>query len=268
MDQRRCPRTQALARQKTPVAKIAKSLKRTPGATQQKAFTLGVSSDRGSDALALLNEPHCCHSNRIHDGSAQFEPCRGGFLVNADLRSFTVTRRLPHRMAARLSRVQSPPSGKQGKGRCHALSPWPNFAHGICDALETDSLAGAAGFEPPHSGIEIRQELQPGAAGFEPLHLEIRSAELISPQRDVGVDRASERFVRSAARLRCANRVLAPGLRVSANLIPRCRGSNPAAQPASQSLTHTNRVALEMPPSGGARAERAMRGKSCCRRWR
>jgi hypothetical protein len=34
-----------LARQKTPVAKIAKSLKRTPGATQQKAFTLGVSLD-------------------------------------------------------------------------------------------------------------------------------------------------------------------------------------------------------------------------------
>jgi hypothetical protein len=34
-----------LARQKTPVAKIAKSLKRTPGATQQKAFSLGVSLD-------------------------------------------------------------------------------------------------------------------------------------------------------------------------------------------------------------------------------
>ena len=35
----------ALARQKTPVAKIAKSLKRTPGATQQKVFTVGVSLD-------------------------------------------------------------------------------------------------------------------------------------------------------------------------------------------------------------------------------
>ena len=35
----------SLARQKTPVAKIAKSLKRTPGATEQKAFTLGVSLD-------------------------------------------------------------------------------------------------------------------------------------------------------------------------------------------------------------------------------
>ena len=34
-----------LARQKTPVGKIAKSLKRTPGATQQKAFSLGVSLD-------------------------------------------------------------------------------------------------------------------------------------------------------------------------------------------------------------------------------
>ena len=38
----------ALARQKTPVAKIAKALKRTPGATQQKAFTLGVSLDSRS----------------------------------------------------------------------------------------------------------------------------------------------------------------------------------------------------------------------------
>jgi hypothetical protein len=35
----------ALARQKPPVAKIAKSLKRTPGATQRKASSLGVSLD-------------------------------------------------------------------------------------------------------------------------------------------------------------------------------------------------------------------------------
>ena len=34
-----------LARQKTPAAKIAKSLKRTLGATRQKAFSLGVSLD-------------------------------------------------------------------------------------------------------------------------------------------------------------------------------------------------------------------------------
>jgi hypothetical protein len=34
-----------LARQKMPVAKIAKSLKRTLGATRQKAFSLGVSLD-------------------------------------------------------------------------------------------------------------------------------------------------------------------------------------------------------------------------------
>jgi hypothetical protein len=32
-----------LARQKTPAAKIAKSLKRTPSATRQKAASLGVS---------------------------------------------------------------------------------------------------------------------------------------------------------------------------------------------------------------------------------
>jgi hypothetical protein len=34
-----------LARGKTPAAKIAKSLKRTLGATRQKAFSLGVSLD-------------------------------------------------------------------------------------------------------------------------------------------------------------------------------------------------------------------------------
>jgi hypothetical protein len=33
------------ARQKTPAPKIAKSLKRTLGATRQKAFSLGVSLD-------------------------------------------------------------------------------------------------------------------------------------------------------------------------------------------------------------------------------
>ena len=44
-----------LARQKTPVAKIAKSLKRTPGATQQKAFSLGVSLDsRGKSLFTAL----------------------------------------------------------------------------------------------------------------------------------------------------------------------------------------------------------------------
>ena len=35
----------ALARQKEPAPKIAKSLKRTVGATRQKAFSLGVSLD-------------------------------------------------------------------------------------------------------------------------------------------------------------------------------------------------------------------------------
>jgi len=35
----------AHARQKTPAAKIARALKRTEGATRQKAFSLGVSLD-------------------------------------------------------------------------------------------------------------------------------------------------------------------------------------------------------------------------------
>jgi hypothetical protein len=35
----------ALARKKTPAAKIARSLKRTEGATRQKAFQIGLSLD-------------------------------------------------------------------------------------------------------------------------------------------------------------------------------------------------------------------------------
>ena len=35
----------SLAKQKTPAGKIARSLKRTAGATRQKAFSLGVSLD-------------------------------------------------------------------------------------------------------------------------------------------------------------------------------------------------------------------------------
>jgi hypothetical protein len=37
-----------LARQKTPAAKIARALKRTEGATRQKAFSLGISMDSRS----------------------------------------------------------------------------------------------------------------------------------------------------------------------------------------------------------------------------
>src|SRR4051812_10426812 len=46
-----------LARQKTPVGQIAKSLKRTAGATQQKAFTLGVSLDTRGYAVAVVSVP-------------------------------------------------------------------------------------------------------------------------------------------------------------------------------------------------------------------
>ena len=38
----------SMAKAKTPASKIAKSLKRTLGATRQKAFTLGVSLDSRS----------------------------------------------------------------------------------------------------------------------------------------------------------------------------------------------------------------------------
>jgi hypothetical protein len=46
-----------LARQKTPVAKIAKSLKRTPGATQQKA---SVCPWIHADSLAFIHSRMTC----------------------------------------------------------------------------------------------------------------------------------------------------------------------------------------------------------------
>src|SRR4051812_2725923 len=49
--------------------------------------------------------------------------------------------------------------------------------------LDTDWLAGAAGFEPLHSGIEIRQDSQPEAAGFELLHSRIGIAKTLSSRR-------------------------------------------------------------------------------------
>jgi hypothetical protein len=39
-------------------------------------------------------------------------------------------------------------------------------------ALETDWLAGAAGFEPLHFRIVIREDSQLGAKGFEHAHLD------------------------------------------------------------------------------------------------
>jgi hypothetical protein len=69
--------------------------------------------------------------------------------------------------------------------------PLPNSAHGdlsvvarnaaiswhferdpISYALETDWPVGAAGFEPLHIRIGIRQDSQPGGAGLELAHLE------------------------------------------------------------------------------------------------
>jgi hypothetical protein len=58
-----------MARKKTPVRKIAKKLRRTEGATRQKAFSMGLSLDtraRGTDATFAIrqNQPlgttaHC-----------------------------------------------------------------------------------------------------------------------------------------------------------------------------------------------------------------
>ncbi len=70
----------------------------------------------------------------------------------------------------------------------------------IFDAFETDWLVGAAGFEPPHSGIEVRQDSSLGLRDSNLCILKLNLLKFISPQWDVGVDRAPERFVRSAAR--------------------------------------------------------------------
>jgi hypothetical protein len=56
--------------------------------------------------------------------------------------------------------------------------------------METDWLAGAAGFEPPHSGIEIRQDSSLGLRDSNLCILKLDLLNFISPQRDVGVDRA------------------------------------------------------------------------------
>jgi hypothetical protein len=86
------------------------------------------------------------------------------------------------------------------------------------DAWRPDWLVGAAGFEPPHSGIEIRQDSSLGLRDSNLCILKLDLLNFISPQRDVGVNRAPERFVRSAARFEMHKiRVLAPGLRVWAS---------------------------------------------------
>ena len=54
----------------------------------------------------------------------------------------------------------------------NAAISWHFERDPISYALETDWPVGAAGFEPLHSGIEIRQDSQPGAAGLETLHQE------------------------------------------------------------------------------------------------
>jgi hypothetical protein len=88
---------------------------------------------------------------------------------------------------------------------------------------------GAAGFEPLHSGIEIRQDSQPGAAGFEHLHLRSElprlsawgtALELARLGLQVREPHFSTSFWRPLRR---------PEPRSSADLISRCRGSSPAA---------------------------------------
>src|SRR4030081_3653513 len=77
--------------------------------------------------------------------------------------------------------------------------PWPNSTHGdrvisakcrstarfratfICDALETDWPVGAAGFEPPHSGIEIRQDSSLGLRDSNLCILKLDLLNFISP---------------------------------------------------------------------------------------
>ncbi len=90
-------------------------------------------------------------------------------------------------------------------------------------ALETDWPVGAAGFEPLHSGIEIRQ-------GFETLHLEIRSAEL-HPASTGFRRRSGAPLIRDAQ-----VRVPPPGLRVLANSdsnMQRCESRRPTGQSVS-----------------------------------
>jgi hypothetical protein len=88
-------------------------------------------------------------------------------------------------------------------------------------------LAGAAGFEPLHSGIEIRW-----AAGLEPLHLEIRSAE--RHPASTGSRR------RSGARDFCKKRG-------SSIFNSRCASSSP-----SQSVSNASHMKVTQKPRGTA----------------
>jgi hypothetical protein len=54
----------------------------------------------------------------------------------------------------------------------------------ICEALETDWLAGAPGIEPPHSEAKFAKTPAWGCG----IRLDLLN--FVSPQRDVGVDRA------------------------------------------------------------------------------
>jgi hypothetical protein len=94
----------------------------------------------------------------------------------------------------------------------------------------------------------------------------------IPPEQDLGVDRAPETFVRSAARaslIRDAEvRVLPPGLRVLANSDSICRGSNPAA-PTGQSVSNASHMKVAQKPRGTARFRRYELVSVCgIRQWR
>jgi hypothetical protein len=100
-------------------------------------------------------------------------------------------------------------------------------------ALETDSLAEAAGFEPSHLRSEFSKTFSLGT----------------------GLDRIADA---RASLLNKVSGVPSDGqIRSSADLISRCRGSSPAAS-ASQSVSNVlKRTSREIPPRGGISHVRA-----------
>ena len=68
---------------------------------------------------------------------------------------------------------------------------WHFERNSISYALETDWPVEGAGFEPLHSGIEIRQEFSAWGGGISNLCISKSDLlNLILPQRVLGVDRA------------------------------------------------------------------------------
>ncbi len=137
--------------------------------------------------------PAACHrglciDRRVHDRRTRRSQWLHRLVVLAPLRQQCMFRGSARHVRARaMADLPSRPSAAHQPripGRHHGAGaqplpppqPLPSKRRDIAAfRARTDLPVGAAGFEPPHSGIENSPRLQPGAAGFEPPHLGINA---------------------------------------------------------------------------------------------